>query len=271
MAKEIIFPQILDSVSVATERELDFHYFSAMHPQIPEPISPFRFKHSLELFCDLMSGQRLAEFMDCYRKESAEDAFEFLIRKTTGRGDQTIGQKGMGSFYMDSDNGFVLGVRTDEEKLWVGAVGVVLGKELDIYDSFNENPESKDRMCFDYPFPVIVQIQGNTLSSYDENLDSYAKARKVQGAYKWERALIGLVLEWVYSQKVPAVYLLPSEKNRWFRPYRQSNFHLRYDVSAERMGFKMQPNGLYGLSLLGDIMEDKLPAKNVNLAQSVQV
>ncbi len=69
--------------------------------------------------------------------------------------------------------------------------------------------------------------------------------------FHWERALVYLVLDWAYINRFPAVYLQPAEMNQWVKrgnlPLERAK--MRYDVTAERMGFRKDQNGLYALYL----------------------
>lgn len=158
---------------------------------------------------------------------------------------------------MDTNRGLALGVRgpRSRETLWIGVAGIVLGNELDNYETAELD---LGKMSFPYKFPIIAQLQGSSKDTYEQyegtsasGKRKYKKAVEVLSSYKWERAMIDIVLEWAQRQRIPAVYMLPGNMNHWLYTLNSSEeLRMRYDVSAERMGFRMQPNGLYGISLL---------------------
>lgn len=235
---------------------LDLAYFRAVSPEIPQQMTPLRAAESLADFSNDLSGPRLTEIMSFYRKEGlAPDSTSFFLEPMLEARAVQIGNDGWGRFYMDTNRGLALGVRgpRSRETLWIGVAGIALGNELDRYEMPGDRA---GRMSFPYQFPVIAQLQGPNRYTYEpretpaSGSRKYKKAVEVLSKYKWERAMIDIVLEWAQQQRVPAVYMLPGKLNHWASPRRAEQLRMRYDVSAERMGFRMQPNGLYGISLL---------------------
>lgn len=247
---------------------LGLAYFRAVSPEPIPQITPLRASESLTEFSEIMAGERLAELMGQFRKvDAAIEPPEFVIKPVFGRGPKDLGHgKGRGNFYMDSNRGIALGIRDEDlgDNIWIAVAGITLGRELDSYIPLWEKDEEVfrrngfGRMGFPYEFPTITLLQGPHRATYAErwskNTDRYSKAAQILRQYKWERAMIELTLEWAGLQGSPAVYLLPAALNRYNRrsstPEEKERLRFRYDVSAERMGFRMQPNGLYGISLL---------------------
>jgi hypothetical protein len=256
MASEIFIPHLAIANSVATSRmEMDYAYFSSVCPSVPESLDYESTRESLKFFSREMSGQKLSEYMQAYRKRYTEETdFDFRIKPTAGNSyDDDDSDDNLGYFYNDAQRGMVMGVQNQAQKfLPLGIVCFSMGRELDNY----HRGIAAGRMNFSYQFPVINQVQGpSTNGMYIGDGDKtsnqrYKEAVEIIKKYKWERALIGLVLKWARSEEIPAVYLLPALLNGWSRPYREKNLYLRYNVSAERSGFTRQPNGLYGISLL---------------------
>lgn len=79
--------------------------------------------------------------------------------------------------------------------------------------------------------------------------------RQIQGKYgaislmksqtlkklKWERMLVQVVIEWARKAGLKHIHILPATQNDYYscdNPERAKTFHLRYDVTARRMGLK---------------------------------
>lgn len=263
MAREAVFPQILDTHVTTLRREIDGAYFSSMTDPSEVMIQP-RLRRSLERFVQLRSGSWIQEYMKSFqKKEAKENSYIFSVSFVGKNGKPEEDEQSR--FVMDTDQGLALGIRDDsgEKTIWIGVVGILYTKDTEKNDSRG--------LYRGYPrnHPIIAQIQGASTYSYSADEYKQEKPRKAKEAliqYKWERSLVGLVLEWANEEKLPAVYLLPSYKNHWYREGRKDAFHLRYDVSAQRIGFRMQPNGLYGISLLGMEPSQNGTGKSPNLS-----
>jgi len=104
------------------------------------------------------------------------------------------------------------------------------------------------------PFPTIVQLQVFRHTGEYSYLNEIAS--QALRALRWEKLLVDLLVEWAMQQQIPAVYILPSEMNRYINERRSKpdfqdflqRIQIRYDGTARHCGFKMQPNGLWGLN-----------------------
>jgi hypothetical protein len=238
---------------IPNTKAMETVHLRALCPHVPEPISLNSLNRSLFEFTHDISGQHLTDFMLHYKKDGLpSDSYTFQLKPVLGSCDRIVETEGWGSFYMDSPRGFALGIREPaaSRTLWIATTGISVGQELNFYDPVDRQ-SLKDKMDFPYPFPIITQLQGpGKVDTYLGDALKREQANRALGKYRWEKALIGIVLEWAQTQGIPAVYLLPANKNHWLLPEREESLHIRYNVSAERMGFRMQPNGLYGISLL---------------------
>ena len=210
------------------------------------PISPAKMiSLSMERFAEYLSGDPLTSYMSRLRKNDQEDNHEFFLKGVNARHYSVIERRFQGEFYMDTYHAFALGIKdsTRDRPLWIGVVSFLLGKDLDFYSSYLEDVMNE----FENPCPIIVQLQGANDETYCTTSD-YEEAKQVLNKYKWERALIGIVSKWAQATNAAGVFLLPGYENRWSYKFDDEGqkLHLRYDVSARRMGFRMQPNGLYG-------------------------
>jgi len=127
--------------------------------------------------------------------------------------------------------------------LWIGVVSFFLGLNPDNY--------IVEKTGFNELLPIIVQIQGPADWSYDA-YRKYKDAKRILGTLRWEKALVTIVLGWAERNRIPAVYLLPSLLNKYRDPdnysgpdNRNKKLFMRYDVTAKRMGFELQENGLF--------------------------
>ena len=255
MAREVVSPQILDTYVATLRQEIDGVYFSSMYTDPSETMTQTRLRHSLEKFAQLRSGSWMQEHMKSFqKKDNKENNYTFSVSPVDNKGYPE--EKGQRRFVMDTDQGLALGIRDDSrgKVMWSSVVGILYIE--DTVRAVSQDPYGE------YPrnHPIIIQVQGANTYFYSNDEREQEEPRRTKEAlaqYKWERALIGIILEWAHAEKLPTVYLLPGYKNHWYTEGRKEAFRLRYDVSAQRMGFRMQPNGLYGISLLG--MEQSNP------------
>lgn len=69
--------------------------------------------------------------------------------------------------------------------------------------------------------------------------------------FRWEQMLVAVCIEWAKKNRARSVAMLPSRRNPWWQEEcpnlsaetvemirtRQQRLHIRYDVTAQRMGF----------------------------------
>lgn len=157
------------------------------------------------------------------------------------------------SFYLDGTHSIALGVvpEDQENSFWFSLLSFCCGKDelpsiyktrLDVGDIISS---------FSLPFPLITQIQGLKIGTGCPDYQNYIKARDLLSHYRWEHALVELVIDWAITEQIGAVYLLPSKNNVWQHRvhHNKEALYLRYDVTAKRCGFQLQDNGLYGINL----------------------
>lgn len=129
--------------------------------------------------------------------------------------------------------------------LWQEGCGVIaiLGFDLDgdgVWKQLNrfyaQNfPDAPDKECA-IGFPGgsacwVLQIQGvPDKGQYLQRL-------------RWEKMLLAVVIDWSRANGMRFVHVARAAVNRWYKTSRlgeegQKRLHLRYDVTAERMGFQ---------------------------------
>lgn len=260
MPKELYFPSGLINPGLTPKQEVDLMYFE-MFPNAEA--RGLNVDESMIDFCMHISGQPLNKFMSSFLKErSAPFANDFLLSPIFGARFQAVDDTfGNGKFFMDTQRGFILGTAKKEGKTptWVGVIGIDMGEEIADYNNGTDGKgKYEGLMNFKTRLPIIAQIQGpnGEYTYWDASLSladkKYNTAMYIFENYKWERALIALTQDWAILNGLPALYLLPASKNRWLAAKNhEEKLRMRYDVSAQRSGFTMQPNGLYGISLLG--------------------
>ncbi len=262
MSSELLLPQGLD-FRQGVVLEKDLAYFSTSYPNVSENLGKIDIDLSLHQFAECVSGEQITNFMTDYKKSGySSNQSTFFLKQVRGMGYKTIEESGFGQFYMDAGHSLVLGTGNEQgKKLWLAVVGIALGNELDLYDEFRHergrSPLGKGRMNFQYQFPVITQLQRPGYAGYDSSKSNETEvkeknenAAEIMSSFRWEKALIDLVLLWAQNQNIPAVYMLPGNLNKWYRDEKEMQYKMRYDLTAQRSGFRMQPNGLYGISLL---------------------
>lgn len=171
---------------------------------------------------------------------------QFQFSTVSGRENSAYhpGGKNEGWFYLDSNHSLFMGFSDAESGYTYFAVGsFISGKH--------------GRNAYSCNFPIINQLQGVDLRSYGQDNGRYFKfatARNLMSRYRWEKALVALIVDWAQSEQIHSVYLLPGSLNRYFhksriKPEFAESLYMHYDVTAKRMGFRLQQNGLYGIYL----------------------
>ena len=264
MTREFVLPHLLH-MNPAT-MDADLPYFSLVYPYNSEQMTDFEIEKSMRAFAERISAGPINELMSHHRLgKSIRTPPNFRV-SAVGKGRNDVGEKGWGSFYVDPNRGFALGVEANDgnstNTLWIGVLGFTMGKELSEYDYENRH-HLRGVMGKDIPLPTIVQIQGpnlgkesraNTyhdLNSEKEEVARNKRAKQVISRYDWAAALIDISLEWARSEGIPAVYLLPADKNRY--DYSGHNLASKYSIPAEKLGFRMRSSGLYAISLIQEV------------------
>lgn len=104
--------------------------------------------------------------------------------------------------------------------------------------------------------PNSIMIQQLQAYYYFKTKSGSAKqvaSQDVLKRLKWERYLVNTTTNWARENSLKAVYIQPAELNDYkdaFDDTEQSRFKMRYDITAERMGFKKDAQGLWGLLLV---------------------
>ncbi len=273
MAREILVPSLLTNAVAHATAEIKYAQLID-NPPSGIPFSEEATAISLARFAEEMQGQRLNEYMQSFTKDNCSGTYNFSLKPVPTRGPRTIENDLMGTYYLDGDLSLALGVDSQVmhgQKLWIAVASLCLGSKVEDYDPVTDHNTLKGSMPFRYPHPVIVQIQGPSLKNYGGRFGErpdpalYEEAKSVLGAHKWERAMIGLVLKWASEAQIRTVYMLPTEKNRWIEIHkckqkdcpigddmkaRKERLEMRYDATAKKLGFKLQPNGLYATSVI---------------------
>lgn len=215
-----------------------------------EWISPTKITDSLRDFVDGMNRNGLDTTINTFSKSEGELSEKFILGTVSQRRMRHISRKGDGLFYFDGDHALTLGYlrrsRNQVRPLWFGVIS--FSSTVDMHEYSQELIEKKESIS---PAPIILQLQGPADWSYDSRV-KYENAKKVLGKLRWEKALVTMVLKWAESTAIPVVYLLPSSLNEYRTtvPNPKLNLnqrlHMRYDVTAERMGFDLdQRNSLF--------------------------
>lgn len=101
--------------------------------------------------------------------------------------------------------------------------------------------------------PLIVQLQ--SFSPLDviaiDAIPLALEASSVLGQLRWEKLLVDIAMAWARAENFPFIYIQPGERNHWLdvNYALRDRVGLRYDVTAERMGFEKMSHGLWGYKL----------------------
>ncbi|MBI2057637.1 MAG: hypothetical protein HYT63_01480 [Candidatus Yanofskybacteria bacterium] len=103
----------------------------------------------------------------------------------------------------------------------------------------------------------VVQIQGLRID-YDffcnrNNEDIKKTLKLIMSSLKWERLLVKIAEDWARKMGFRKIGILQAKHNEYFRKdptvewaiARNNRLKMRYDVTAERMGYKKKPSSRY--------------------------
>lgn len=149
------------------------------------------------------------------------------------------------NFCADEQYGFLLG-KEEENPLWLAGVTF----QLPYYQAINTGPTIIQLQAFSYIIPEDMQDQRRIC----QILTRKAEAVKTLQQMRWEFFLVDVVMEWAMKVGFPVVYLQPGSQNLYTKSDHgqpllpPERAYLRYDVTAKRYGFKMDPQtGWYAL------------------------
>lgn len=241
--KESYYPTLLAPYVDIVRNELEAALFSIPLQELrARTLSRTEITESLSDFADRVSHDGLDQTIKSFAKyEPLEE--RVVLHAVSGNNYNDVDIEGDGRFYLDGDHTLALGFLQGEQAkpLWIGVVSFSLGSEVGKYST-----ELVEKLGSLPSLPVIVQIQGPTRHTYSTK-EKYEDAKKVLGQLRWEKALVTLTLKWAEYMGIPAVYLLPSSLNKYrIGPDdRNEKLHVRYDVTAKRLGFRPVESGLF--------------------------
>ncbi len=208
-------------------------------------LSPLHMEESVLRYGREMSEADLNGFLAPFAKSNAVLDETFVFKGKLHRGMQRLDDDGNCIYYLDGQYSFALGYLRGKKQrpLWVAVTSFATDE---IASSYKESLVSSGvETDYNSILPLIVQIQGAADWSF-ENKAMHRDAKKVLNKLRWEKALIALLLNWAEKNRVPAVYLLPSSMNRHrYNEDCTGRLHMRYDVTARRMGFVQDGKGFY--------------------------
>ncbi len=136
------------------------------------------------------------------------------------------------NFYLDSDRAFSIsyhGVGVFGEN----TIGCVIGfnvLDLGLINSCGYIKTMNGRL-FEKGDILIDQIQAT----------STLGTQKVLGTFRWEKVLVGLVIDWAAQNGLNRIFIRPAKYNKYtaINNSAGNRGHMRYDITAKRMGFKI--------------------------------
>lgn len=157
-------------------------------------------------------------------------AGEFLVRALPKPGRNLGSPKGRGHFWVDGKHGLALGFdkRSRGKPLWLACTSFISYYNLEAT-------------------PLIRQLQVRTFFGDAHNEPLKEEINLTLQCLRWEHLLVSLVSGWAQSCSLPAIAMISSEN---FSPLHKvfvskERAYMRYDVTARRMGFKLQPDKNY--------------------------
>lgn len=204
--------------------------------------NPDQIRASLANFSNEANGHWINTTSKRYIKQSVtsnalEDVGLSLV-SPVGINDKRFTQDGHHSLGITYKNG-------NNQDVWFGTLSFSCGSDISFY-----NPSID--INFPQPFPVIVQLQGRKFSKDGGTLDE-KNTYHLLSSLRWEQLLIDLMIMWAIKEGVPWLYILPASMNihAYFAGQeKKERFGRRYDGTARHCGFKMQPNGLWGMTCM---------------------
>src|SRR3989344_500009 len=209
-------------------------------------IDALHLEKSVLRYCHEATTNDLCRMLSPFAKDGVVLDEKFVLKDVLGKKQEHIDANGDGLFCTDGQYSFALGYLRgkDEKPLWIAVASFATDEVASRYRTslFKRGVET-DYEC---NLPLIVQIQGPAVWSYD-NREKYKDAKKILAKLRWEKAMLKLLLDWAEQNSIPALYLLPSKMNqhRNISKNIDDSLHIRYDVTAKRMGFIQQGEGFF--------------------------
>jgi hypothetical protein len=200
-----------------------------------------RVKRSLTFFTqEFPSSEIFPQFISAYLKDGATPPMgDFTLYAPLKKGFNRKSEEASDYTYVDGETGFMLGIRhsPSSKPLWLATLGF---QTLDVSTS---QPYINQLQAYDY----------SGLSTYLKKIQS-----EVLSAFRWEQLLVRLAIHWADSVGFEQVQIQTAYKNYYYPRSElrnrelgniRSRFKLRYDSTAQRMGFKKQLDNDWKLEL----------------------
>lgn len=207
----------------------------------------------MKQFTDGVNLSRMDDLINFNSKQGAElKDYKFLLSDPWGGDNNLIPQhealrNGGGSFFCDGQYSVSLGINHKElGKIWLAILGMSALSSLKTGKLSLSEPTA----------PIIVQLQ----TAYHSDAHKQLAGELLQ-TIRWEFILVTLAVEWASNCGMSRIFLLPAEQNKYYRSYgsdqqMRNRFKLRYNVTGQRCGFKLDPKlGVYALDL-SDVKQD---------------
>ena len=152
--------------------------------------------------------------------------------------------------------------------------GLSVSHEIGMYSFFPKYQNGggytlKEDIYADAEYGFILRKKGQVLASIWFSIDFNRKTLSVMqihgkkgekeelANFRWERMLVNYVMHWARQCDFEEMYIIKSEKQRWFSKVSdevKKRFHVVYDITAKREGFR-QKGEYYFLNLQNLIMK----------------
>lgn len=94
----------------------------------------------------------------------------------------------------------------------------------------------------DYPLAIIGFDIGSDQSVLIRQIQGVKNEQEQLKLFRWEKMLIQILIDFARENKMNSVKIIAASESRWFNRHsgrKTESFHLRYNVTPKRMGFKM--------------------------------
>ncbi|MEK7596167.1 MAG: hypothetical protein AAB564_01270 [Patescibacteria group bacterium] len=94
----------------------------------------------------------------------------------------------------------------------------------------------------DHPLAVISFDIGSNQSILIRQIQGVKNEQEQLRMFRWEKMLIQILIDFARENKMESVKIIAASESRWFdrcNGRKAESFHLRYNVTPERMGFKL--------------------------------
>jgi hypothetical protein len=158
----------------------------------------------------------------------------------------------LGGMYPDGFAGFFLSYKEKGQK-----TGTLLAATSIISpDLLSKGLYNDDQTILTEDFPrstaVIVHLQGVSAEAFKDEPEAESliqNARRMLQKFRWEQLLTLLTIEWARTAGLENIGILSASRNAYDHEVPYHRLVRRYDTTAKRLGFTLDPEGIHLLRI----------------------